>query len=68
MPETEHHKRLHVGVGDTLARVFELAAIPVLFGLGGRWLDERLGLAPVATVTLVVLALVGQAARIHYGR
>ena len=38
---------------------FELALAPVIFALGGLWLDGLFGITPVLTVLFTVTALVG---------
>lgn len=58
---------IYRGMGDGFARAFELAVIPTLFGLGGYWLDTRTGLLPAFTIVLVLVAIVGLAARTWYG-
>jgi F0F1-type ATP synthase assembly protein I len=60
-------RSLHSGFGDALARAFEIAAIPVLFALFGRWLDSRFGTSPWLMLTCVLLAVVGLGARSYYG-
>lgn len=49
---------LYSGFGDALARAFEFAATPAIFGLFGYWLDRRLGIVPVFTLALSLLVVV----------
>jgi F0F1-type ATP synthase assembly protein I len=64
--EIAERRELNRGLGDTLARAFELIATPALFGLGGWLLDRWLGTAPVLTVMFVVLATVGKVVATWY--
>lgn len=57
---------LYGGFGEALAQAFEFAVIPVLFALGGLWIDARLGTRPWATVVLVAVGLTGVIARSLY--
>ena len=54
------------GYGDTLARGIELVATPLLFGLGGWYLDRWAGTRPLFTLLLFLFAVVGMAARMYY--
>lgn len=54
------------GFGDGLSQAVEMALVPPLFALGGLALDKWLGLVPVLTVTLAVVAMVGMFARAYY--
>jgi F0F1-type ATP synthase assembly protein I len=58
---------LYNGFGDTLAKGFELAVTPVLFGGIGYVLDRFLGVTPVLTLVLFVLSVVGLGVRMYYG-
>lgn len=58
---------MYRGLGDGFARAFELAATPTIFGLGGYWLDQRLGVLPLFTLLSALLAVVGLLARTWYG-
>lgn len=62
----EERLETYRGFGDTLARAFELVVTPLLFGLAGWALDGWLGLRPLLTIVLVVLAVIGMAARMYY--
>lgn len=59
-------RNLYQGFGNALALAVELAAVPVIFVLGGTWLDGRLGTRPTFTVVLCVVAVVGMGVRSYY--
>ncbi len=65
--DLRQRQELNRGFGDGLARAFELAVTPVVFGLIGYGLDSLLGIVPVLTVVLAVLAVVGMFVRLWYG-
>ncbi len=46
------------GFGDSLARAFELAVTPAIFGLAGYGLDRWLGIVPVLTIVFSLWALI----------
>ena len=46
---------------------FELAVTPVLFGAGGYLLDRWLGIVPVLTLVLLLVAFGGVAAKLWLG-
>ncbi len=54
---------LYNGFGNGLALAFELALVPAIFGAIGYGLDRWLGLLPVLTIALVLLAVAGLAVR-----
>ena len=54
------------GFGNALSRAIELVVTPVLFGLGGWYLDRWLGTRPVFTLILFLFAIVGMATRMYY--
>ena len=54
------------GLGDGLARAFELAAVPALFGAGGWLIDRWLGTTPVFTMTLALVGFVGKLLAMWY--
>lgn len=58
---------LYSGFGNALGRAFELAGVPVVCALAGRWLDQRLGVQPLLTVVLITASVVGGGARMYYG-
>jgi F0F1-type ATP synthase assembly protein I len=55
------------GFSDALARGIELVATPLLFGLGGWYLDRWAGTRPLFTLLLFLLAIAGISARMYYG-
>ncbi len=60
---------LNNGFGDALAKAFELAATPALFGLFGWLLDRGLGTAPLLLVAFIVIVFVYEVWKLflHYG-
>lgn len=58
---------LYNGFGNGLARAFELAVTPAVFGGLGYLLDRRLDLVPVFTIAALLFALAGMFARMWYG-
>ena len=55
------------GFSDALARGIELVVTPLLFGLGGWYLDRWAGTRPLFTLLLFLLAIAGISARMYYG-
>ena len=53
------NRELYNGFGDGLARAFELALTPALFGGLGWLLDGWLGLAPLFTIVLFLFGVAG---------
>ncbi|MFP5319053.1 MAG: AtpZ/AtpI family protein [Acidimicrobiia bacterium] len=68
-PEHQPTERgeLYRNFGDGFTRAFELAVTPLIFGAAGYWLDGRVGIRPVLTILLTVLALVALLLRTWYG-
>lgn len=66
MDDLRGRQELYNGFGDTLARGFEIAVIPILFGGLGWFLDHRLGTMPVLTIILAAFALVAMAVRTYF--
>ena len=60
-------RELYNGFGETLARAFEIAVTPLLFGLFGHLLDGAAGTSPLFTIVLFLLAVVGLAVKLYYG-
>lgn len=60
-------RELYSGFGNSLVWAFEFAATPLLFGLIGRFLDNRLGTNPWLTIVLVIFAIAGLVVRSYYG-
>jgi F0F1-type ATP synthase assembly protein I len=54
------------GFGNALALAVEMVVTPLLFALGGWFLDRALGTAPAFTVVFGLFAAVGFAIRIYY--
>jgi len=52
-------RAVYNGFGDGLARAFELALTPAIFGGIGFLLDRWLGLAPLLTILLFLFGVVG---------
>ena len=63
--ELRDQRQTWSGFGNALSRAIELVVTPVLFGLGGWYLDRWLGTRPVFTLSLFMLAIVGMAARMY---
>lgn len=55
------------GFGDSMARAFEFAVTPAIFGGLGWLLDNRLDTRPLFLVALVVLAFAGMFVRMWLG-
>ena len=62
----KHPRQTWKGFDDAFARGIELVATPLLFGLGGWYLDRWAGTRPLFTLILFVVAVVGMAARMYY--
>lgn len=59
-------RELNRGLGDGMARAFELAAIPAIFGFVGWILDRWLGTAPIFTLVLAMIGFVGKLLAMWY--
>ena len=57
--ELHERRDMYNGFGDGLARAFELAVTPVIFGGIGFGLDRWLGLAPLLTLVLFLFGVAG---------
>ena len=67
-PDRRDYKRdSYRGFGDGLARAFELAVTPMVFGAFGYLLDAWLHTRPLFMIVLVVLSLVGISIRMWFG-
>ena len=64
--DVRHSRQTWKGFDDAFARGIELVATPLLFGLGGWYLDRRAGTRPLFTLVLFLVAVVGMAARMYY--
>ena len=60
-------RQLNKGYADTLARGFEFAAVPVVFGGIGWLVDGALGTAPMFTIGLVVFGFIGMFVKLWLG-
>ena len=67
MESRESQQDTYNGFGDSLARAFELAATPAVFGVLGYWLDGKFGIRPVLTITLSLLTLITMGIRTAIG-
>ncbi len=56
-----------MGIGDGLALSFELDVTPMIFWLIGYCLVRWLGIVPVLTLLLGLVAMVGMFVRMWYG-
>jgi F0F1-type ATP synthase assembly protein I len=65
--DLRERRQTWTGFSDALARGIELVATPLLFGLGGWYLDRWAGTRPLFTLLLFLLAIAGMSARMYYG-
>jgi F0F1-type ATP synthase assembly protein I len=68
--DTDHFRErraLNKGLGDGMARAFELAITPVIFGGLGWLVDRWLGSAPWFLIVFVVFAFAGMFVRMWVG-
>jgi hypothetical protein len=54
------------GFGDSLARAFEYAVTPAIFGFLGFLLDRAIGTVPLFTIVLALLCIVGMFLKTWY--
>jgi F0F1-type ATP synthase assembly protein I len=57
---------LYNGFGDGLAKAFEFAVTPGIFGVLGYFLDRAIGTLPLFTIILVLLCIVGMFLKTWY--
>jgi len=57
---------LYNGFGDGLARAFEYAVTPAIFGVLGYLLDRAIGTVPIFTIILPLLCVVGMFLKTWY--
>jgi len=57
---------LYNGFGDGLARAFEYAVTPAIFGFLGYLLDRAIGTMPIFTIVLALLCVVGMFLKTWY--
>ena len=55
------------GFGDGLARAFEIAVTPALFGAFGWLIDRWTATMPVLTILFFLFAVIGMLVRAWYG-
>ena len=54
------------GFGNGLAKAFEFAMVPAIFGAAGFGLDHLLGILPVFTIIFAVVAMIGLFVKWYY--
>jgi F0F1-type ATP synthase assembly protein I len=59
-------RQMNRGMGDALAKAFELMATPLLFGAAGWFLDRWLQTMPLFTLVLALLAVIGKLLAMWY--
>jgi len=64
--DVDARRELNNGFGDALARSFEFAMTPMIFGAVGFAIDRALDTSVVFTVTMIVFGLVGVLIRWYY--
>jgi F0F1-type ATP synthase assembly protein I len=57
---------LHQGFGNALGLAVELVGTPMLFGLLGWFIDNRLGTSPLFVVVLGLFGVIGMAVKTYY--
>ena len=67
MDQRNWKRESYNGFGNGLAKAFEIALVPLIFGALGYGLDRLFGIVPVLTIIFSVAALVGMFARSYYG-
>ena len=67
MEPRESQRDTYNGFGDSLARAFELAVTPAIFGALGYWLDGKFGIRPVLMITLSLVTLITMGIRTIVG-
>lgn len=60
-------QKLNRGYADTNARGFELAMVPVVFGLLGWLVDRALGTSPLFTLAIAFFGVVGTFVKMWIG-
>lgn len=66
-PPTGPKADVYRSMGDGFARAFELAVTPALFAAMGYGLDRWIGIVPVLTILLGLVAIIGMLLRTWYG-
>jgi F0F1-type ATP synthase assembly protein I len=59
-------RELNNGFGDALAKAFEFAVTPLLFGYLGHLLDMRLDTSPIMLLVFAGFAVAGMFVKMHY--
>jgi F0F1-type ATP synthase assembly protein I len=57
--DLNERQEFYNGFGDSLARAFEFAATPAIFGFLGFLLDRAIGTLPVFVIIFSLLTLIG---------
>ncbi len=55
--DDREQREIRKGAGDAFAAAFEMVATPAIFGLLGWFIDARIGIFPLFTLTLASLVL-----------
>lgn len=63
--DLRERRHLYNGFGNALSRGFELVVTPMVFALGGWFLDRWVGTTPVFTVVLGVFGFAGVVTRMY---
>lgn len=66
MIDVRERQQTYNSFGEGLSRAFEMAATPAVFAAIGFGLDAWLGVRPLFTIALFVLAIVGMGIRTWY--
>ena len=66
MPSTDYKRETYQGASDGLTQAMEFALVPAILGGLGYGIDRLLGIVPVITIIMVVVALVGLFVRMKY--
>ena len=64
--ERAERRRAYAAASDGQNQAFEFAIIPAVFGLVGYGLDRWIGIVPVFTIVMAILAFVGLGVRAWY--
>lgn len=64
--DAEHKREFNTHLANSHGS-FELVLSPVILGLGGWWLDGRLGTGPWLVIVAAVLGISGAAIKLYYG-
>lgn len=59
-------REMYRGFGDGFTRAFELALTPAVFAGFGYLLDKWIGILPVLTIVLFLMAIAGQFVKMYY--